>query len=69
MKPYLRPIDPCCSHPEHSRPWRNENGWVLTGTVDDSDTWEAWTAEEWATHCAHAAYERAASKRKRRKAA
>lgn len=47
----LKALDPCCSHPEHATPYRNEEGWVLTGFPDDSSTWEAFLPHEWKAHC------------------
>ena len=47
----LERLEPCCSCPDHQRPYRNEDGWIITGLPEASDTWEAWTAEEWRGHC------------------
>lgn len=47
----LKRLDPCCSHPEHARPFVNEEGHVLTGDPNDSATWESWLPREWSLHC------------------
>ena len=47
----LERLDPCCACAEHQRPYRNEDGWIITGLPEASDTWEAWTADEWTAHC------------------
>jgi hypothetical protein len=49
----MKLLSACCNHPEHARPWRNEDGWVLTGDPKDSATWEAWMANEWSMHCSN----------------
>ena len=54
----LRKLDACCSHPEHQRPYVNEDGYILTGDPYNSATWEAWDGDEWAAHCAHYTSER-----------
>ena len=54
-----------CDHPEHAEPSANEDGWILTGLVDDSATWEAWMPDEWEMHCSHAEYERTRAEQKR----
>lgn len=47
----LEKLDPCCKCPDHQRPYRNEEGWIITGIADNPATWEAWTAAEWKRHC------------------
>lgn len=61
----MKRMPACCDHPEHRRPWSNEDGWILTGLVDDAATWEAWMPDEWAMHCSKAEGERIRSIRKR----
>ena len=48
----LQRLDPCCNCPDHQRPFVNEDGWIITGLPEASDTWEAWTNMEWKRHCA-----------------
>lgn len=44
-------LEPCCLCADHQRPYRNEDGWIITGLPDRSDTWQAWTEAEWKRHC------------------
>ena len=64
----MKRIAACCNHPEHGRPWSNEDGWILAGLVDDSSTWEAWLPEEWKIHCSQAVYYASPSYRGRKAA-
>ena len=47
----LERLDPCCNCPDHQRPYRNEDNWIITGLPEHAETWEAWTAVEWKRHC------------------
>lgn len=61
-------MKPCCAHPDHQTPYRNEDGWIITGLVDRPETWEAWEDEEWRMHCdkfaARSSYDKARGQRR-----
>lgn len=47
----LEALTPCCLCADHQRPFRNEDGWVLTGDPNDFDSLQAWLPAEWKRHC------------------
>ena len=47
----LEKLDLCCKCPDHQKPYRNEDGWVLTGDPDNFDSLQAWLPDEWQRHC------------------
>ena len=66
-------MKPCCAHPEHQKPYVNEDGWIITGIAEKPETWEAWEADEWEAHCSHfrlrADYDKARGHRRGKRAA